>query len=147
MNLKNFRSSLYLFPLLLVALWQTGSCHGENPLNKTQTQHRVAKGIWGGENVRMEVTDDGANLQFSCSSGAIDGPLPITDGKFEVKGTFTRQTPGPTRENGPKPQPATFRGSVDNEKMALTVTLAESKELLGEFTLELGKPGRVRRCY
>lgn len=145
MSIKTFRS-LYLFPLLLLVFWQTGSCHGENPVNKN-VQKRVAAGVWGGENVRMDVSDGGARLQFSCSNGTIDEPLVIDNGQFHAKGTFTRQTPGPTRQDGPKPEPATYRGKVDNQSMTLTVTLDNSREKVGEFTLGFDKPGRVRRCY
>jgi hypothetical protein len=146
MDFKSFRVSFYLFPLLLFALWQTGSCHSENRVPEKK-QNRVASGVWGGPNVRMDVIDTGASLQFSCSSGTIDEPIVIDKGRFQVKGTFTRQTPGPTREDGPKPQPATYRGSVEGQSMTLAVTLNSSKEQVGEFTLEFGKPGRVRRCY
>jgi hypothetical protein len=146
MDQKNFRVTFLLFPLLVFALWQNGSCRSENRMTQ-KTQNRVAAGVWGGPDVRMDVTDAGASLQFSCSSGTIDESPVASEGQFQLKGTFTRQTPGPTRENGPEPQPATYRGSIENQKMTLTVTLASSKEQVGSFTLEFGKPGRVRRCH
>ena len=147
MDLKSFRVSFYFFPLLLFALWQTGSCHSENPVTN-QNQNRVASGTWGGQNLRMDVTSAGATLQFSCSSGKIEEPLVLSGNNFEVRGTFTREAPGPTREdNPPKPEPAIFRGSVEDQSMTLTAKLSQTGEDLGSFTLEFGKPGRVRRCH
>jgi hypothetical protein len=146
MDLKSFRVTLYLFPLLLFALWQTGSCHSENRVPEKK-QNRVANGQWGGENVRMDVTDSGATLQFSCSNGKIEEPLLISNKSFEVRGSFSREGPGPTREGGPTPEPAIYRGSVENHTMTLTAKLSKTNEDLGSFTLEFGKPGRVRRCH
>ena len=146
MNLKIFRSSYYLFPLLLFILWQNGSCHGESPA-KGQTPQRVTTGAWGGKDVRMEVSETGAQLQFSCSHGSIDEVMVLKNGHFSAKGTFTAEGPGPTREDGPRKQPAIYSGSVEEKTMTLTVKLAEKEERVGDFTLQLGQAGRVRRCY
>ena len=45
--------------------------------------------IWGGDHVRLEVTRNGAELEFDCATGTITEPLPDTDGTFSLKGTFT----------------------------------------------------------
>lgn len=112
-------------------------------------QHRVASGDWGGQDVRMNVTSNGAELQFSCSHGTIDEPIVVNDnGDFSAKGTFIAETPGPTREdNPPVKQPAIYSGSVKDQSMTLTVTISKSKAQVGSFTLAFGKGGRVRRCH
>jgi hypothetical protein len=133
--------------LIFFSLGQNGSCHSQTSGTPKESNH-VATGVWGGENVRMEVTGAGAQLQFSCSRGTIDEALVLKDGRFSTQGTFTAEGPGPIREdNPPKKQPATYSGSVQDKSMTLTVKLNKTDEQVGNFTLEFGKPGRVRRCY
>ncbi len=148
MKNTNFGASIFLLPLILFALWQNGSCHSD-PTMKHAPQNRVAAGEWGGQNVRMTVTGNGAQLEFSCSRGTIDEAIVVNDnGDFSAKGTFIAERPGPTREdNPPARQPATYSGSVKDQDMTLTVTINKTKEQAGSFTLSLGKPGRIRRCH
>lgn len=146
MDLKSFRVSFYLFPLLLLVLWQAGSCHTENPVND-KSQHRLASGVWGGQEIRLNVTEAGADLEFSCAAGHLDEPLVVNaNGSFSVKGTFTAGNMGPTREdNPPKPQPAIFSGTVHEKTMSLNMTLTNTKDSR-DFTLEYGSSGRMHRC-
>src|ERR1043166_8406569 len=138
MDLKSFRVNFYLFPLLLFVLWQTGSCQNENPVNN-KIQHRVANGVWGGQEIRLNVTDAGADLEFSCATGHINEALAVNaKGHFSVKGTFTPGAMGPTRlDNPPKPQPAIFSGTVHEKNLTLNMTLTNTKESL-DYTLEYG---------
>lgn len=130
-----------------IALAQNGSCHSQTPVTSKEP-NRVANGAWGGENIRMQVTDKGAELQFSCSHGTIDEAIVLKDGKFSAKGTFTREGPGPLREDDPPAkEPAVYRGSVQDKTMTMTVTLDKTNEQVGSFELGLDKPGRVRRCH
>jgi len=148
MRLKTF---VYNFCLsfIFLALWQNGSCRTQKSTAVTKEQDRVATGIWGGQNVRMEVTDVGAQLTFSCSHGTIDEPLVLdSKGHFSATGSITADGPGPIREDPPpKKQTAIYSGEVEDKIMKLTVKLTKTDEQAGNFTLELGKPGRVRRCY
>jgi hypothetical protein len=138
-----------VFSLILLAPLQDGSCRSGKTETMRDQQNRVAAGNWGGPNVSMNVTNDGAQLRFSCARGSIEGPIALeTEGRFSAPGTFTREPPGPTREdNPPKNQPATYSGSMRDQKMTLTITLTETKEEVGSFELEYGKTGRVFRCH
>ena len=68
-------------------------------------------------------------------------------GHFSAKGRHARERPGPVRvdedQNG---QAANYSGTVSGETMNLTVTLADSNETVGTFTLTHGTHGRIRRC-
>jgi len=143
--------SLCVFSLLFVALWQNGSC-GKSKMNTntaTQEQNRVATGHWGGQNVQMEVTEKGARLRFSCAHASIEEPITLdSEGRFNAKGTMTAEAMGPLYEdNPPKSQPAVFSGTVKDQEMSLTITLKDSKEEPGKYTLTFGKPGRVFKCH
>jgi hypothetical protein len=115
----------------------------------SQEQHRVAIGQWGGQNVQLDVAEDGAQLRFSCARGKIELPLTLdAEGRFSAEGTFVAQGMGPTREDDPpKSRAAVYSGAVRNNLMTLTVTVADSKEEGGTFELTQGKPGSIRRCH
>lgn len=150
-----------LLYLLLAApmLLQSGSCHeskmNKNAGNVNQTQENSAQksqtkvsGEWGGQGISMQVSDSGATLEFDCASGSITEGIALdSSGKFSAKGLFARQRPGPTREDEENDgQPATYEGVITGESLTLTITLVQSKEKVGTFTLTHGKVGRIRRC-
>ena len=138
-----------VFSLIFLAPLQNGSCRSGKTETMLNEQNRVAAGNWGGQNVGMVVTNDGAQLRFSCARGSIEEPLALdTEGRFSAKGTFTAENPGPTREdNPPQNKAATYSGSIRDQKMTLSITLTETKEQVGTFDLEYGKTGRVFRCH
>lgn len=110
---------------------------------------RLSAGTWGGVHIKVEVVDGVATIEYDCANGSIDGPLEIdTRGRFNWRGTHTRQGPGPIRlGRSPKSLPTVFSGSVKGDTMTLTVKLADTKEVLGTYTLKRGSEGRIRRCY
>ena len=140
---------LCVLSLLLLALWQGASCRSVGMATMSQEQRRVATGQWGGQNVQLDVTEDGAQLRFSCARGKIEQPLTLdAEGRFSAKGTFVAQGMGPTREDDPpKSRAAVYSGAVRDNLMTLTVTVADSKEEGGTFELTQGKPGHIRRCH
>jgi hypothetical protein len=148
MQLNNLSYNLGVLPLLFLALWQNGSCGNANTRMKPKEQNRVTAGTWGGQNVSLNVSGSGAEVQFSCAHGSIDQPLVLnSDGRFSAKGTFIAETPGPTYEdNPPKKQPALYSGTVIDQDMTLVVTIIETKDEVGSFTLKQGAGGHVRRC-
>jgi len=148
MDLKSISYNFCVFPLLIMALWQTGSCRNANHTTVVKEQNRVSAGNWGGNNVGLNVTDTRSTLQFPCAHGTIDEALVLSaDGSFSAKGTFTAEHPGPLREDDPPAaQAARYEGSVKDEAMTLIVTLSKTKEQVGSFSLEYGKTGRVRKC-
>ena len=116
---------------------------------KSQEKRLVANGKWGGQNVQMDVTEDGAQLRFSCARGNTEQPLTLdAEGRFYAKGTFVAQGMGPLREDDPpKSRPAVYSGVVHDKAMTLTVTVTDSKEEGGTFELTEGEPGHIRRCH
>jgi hypothetical protein len=112
-------------------------------------QNRLAQGTWGGKHVILEVTDDGARLQFDCARGNIEHSFaPDGEGRFDLQGTFVRSAFGPQREDDPQQsEPARYSGTVKDQSMTLKVTLTRTNEEIGTFTLTQGKPGRIWRCH
>lgn len=105
------------------------------------------RGRWGGEHISMEVTEDGAQIDFDCANGRITEKIaPDGEGKFEAKGVFTQERGGPVRLGEDNEQPAVYRGSIKDKTMTLNIELTRNHETAGTFTLKQGSEGRVRKC-
>jgi hypothetical protein len=104
-------------------------------------------GSWGGDGAGIEITADGARLEFDCAHGTIDEPIRIDDaGRFEAKGTYVREEPGPTRKEDRGGEPARFRGKVEGDSLSLTLELPGSDRSPSPFTLTRGRLPRIRSC-
>jgi hypothetical protein len=114
----------------------------------TQTAREVPEGVWGGAHVLMEITAAGAALTYECAHGTIDQGLEL-DGKghFDVRGTHTRERGGPVRSGEtPDRDTARYTGRVDGKIMTLVVTLTDTKETVGTFSLTFGERPELHRC-
>ena len=167
---RNWLGAVFCLPLALL-LWQGSSCHStdSNPnnnsvrpgtnvnVNKPQLNNNIRTapaavdliGVWGGDHVSMEVTENGASIEYDCANGTISEKIVLRrDGHFDAHGSHRAEHGGPSRLNDEedKGQPATYRGSVSGDKMELTVVLSKSDETVGNFTLTHGKSGRIWKC-
>jgi hypothetical protein len=102
---------------------------------------------WGAPGISRQIGSSSVTIAFDCASAEISSvPSPNSEGRFTVEGTFTTQRPGPDREDMPPKQvPAVFDGTVSGDQMTLHVKL-KSGEPIGDFELERGKTGPLRRC-
>lgn len=148
MQLKGLTYNAYIFPLMFMLLWQNGSCKSAKTETVNTEQTSVQSGPWGGQNIRVNVTGDGAEFEFGCAHGSVSRSLTLNrEGRFSISGIYVAETPGPARKGQPpKNQPAVYSGTVTDKSMALVVTLTESKEEIGTFELKHGAIGRVRKC-
>jgi len=105
-------------------------------------------GSWGGLHIGLELTAKSGTLEYDCAHGTIDGPVvPDREGRFEAAGTHTAEHHGPIREGEQSTsRPARYRGTVAGDTLTLTVTLADSKEEIGTFTLSRGAAPRITHC-
>ena len=115
---------------------------------KPRKTQRLSPGTWGGLHIRLDVDARSAAVDYDCANGTIAGPLTIDSrGRFNWRGTFHRESPGPVRADSPgTDRAATYSGSVTRDRMTLTVRLADTNEVLGTFTLKRGSSGRVFKC-
>ena len=142
-----------VFAVLLIfsIFGQSGSCRNrETSKNGAQVEQTVklANGVWGGQHIRMEVTGNGAQIEYDCAHSTIDEPIVLgSDGKFDVKGKFTAEHGGPIRGNDePQSSPVRYVGEVNAKTLTLTITKIETNETLGSFTLTQGSEGRIMKC-
>lgn len=150
-----------VLPLAMLMLWQNDACRdAEKPrMNNVKIENaqkntvgdetnRVTAGKWGGRSVRLDVTDKTAVIEFDCAHGTIDAPLTLdAGGKFDVTGTFTAERGGPVREGASSnARPARYSGDLKGDAMTLIVTLTDTQQQVGTYTLALGKGGRIVKC-
>jgi hypothetical protein len=101
---------------------------------------------WGGDHVRMEVTSSGAELEFDCATGTITEAMPETEGTFSLKGTFTPERGGPTRDgNASRTVDATYSGTIKNDTMTLRVVVS-GKDQEAKYVLVKGREVRLMKC-
>lgn len=98
----------------------------------------------------MIVTLGGATVEYDCARGTIDTPLLVDkDGNFEALGMHVFERGGPARLGEPQPEqhPALYRGWTDGSQMRLTVSLKDTGKDVGTFSLGLGRPPMIEKCY
>ncbi|MGC2110744.1 MAG: hypothetical protein WA655_14585 [Candidatus Korobacteraceae bacterium] len=103
---------------------------------------------WGGLHVSMQMTAEGATLQFDCAQGEIQQPIkPNASGAFSVPGTYTPQRGGPVqKDNPPRDLPAIYKGTIHGDTMQLEIVLDDKSQAPESLTLTRGKTGRVVQC-
>jgi hypothetical protein len=107
---------------------------------------KIPTGAWGGDHISLEVGSKSASIEYDCAHGTIEGPLVIdANGRFNLRGTHTPERGGPIRaDEQSKSQPATFVGSINGNKMTLTLKLEGADDEV--FTLEKGKEANLFKC-
>jgi hypothetical protein len=146
MTLRKFAAAPLDLALLVVLICVA---KGANSQAQTAVSGMGAPGtVWGTDHLNLEVTADGATLTFDCATGSIANSI-ATDarGNFRVKGTFTRESPGPVmRDANTAAAAAIYSGSIKGDTMHLTIIAGAQNENVGDYVLVRGKPGRVMKC-
>jgi len=108
----------------------------------------IANGSWGGQHIQLTVANGSATIEYDCANGSIEGPLKIDSrGRFELRGRHTREHGGPVRsDEQSQGESVKYTGWTDGKKMTLTVTLENSKTVIGTYQLTRGAAGKVFKC-
>jgi hypothetical protein len=116
----------------------------------SQTPDRVDPGTWGGNHVRLDVRENHVDVEYDCAHGKIAGALTLSKGRrFDVRGTFVREGPGPIRVGRPPvSRPARYEGQIKGTTLTLKVSLTDTdpRQQIGTFTLTRGSEGRLWKC-
>ena len=112
----------------------------------TKKMQRIARGVWGGQHIKIEVRAKSAAIEYDCASGEIEGPLVVdANGNFKLHGIHRLERGGPVRaDEKAKEIPATYTGSIKGETMTLMLKIEGADD--ETFTLEKGKPGELFKC-
>ena len=106
----------------------------------------VANGTWGGTGLRVEVSSTGADVEFDCAHGRIEGTIHLgKTGSFDVKGTFAPEHGGPIlRDEDAAAYAARYKGRVAGDTMTVTVLQGTTK--IGPFRIKRGARPILRKC-
>jgi hypothetical protein len=129
---------------MLVALVCAPACS----TSTAPTAGRVAVGTWGAEHLRLDLTDAGGTAEYDCAHGTIDEPLTTDrDGRFSAAGTHTFEHGGPIRiDDPPNRHPARYDGRVVGDTLQVTVTVTDTRQVIGTFTVTRGAAARIVKC-
>src|SRR6185436_13299047 len=115
MNRFDHVLTVLVLPILLFA-WQQDSCRSSKVDKGAMKTQRVVAGIWGGQHITLNVAEEGTTATMDCAHGTISQPIEIDDaGRFDVRGTFTAEAPGPVRSGGDDSRPVRYRGTVKDD--------------------------------
>jgi hypothetical protein len=116
--------------------------------SRPEESRKVQNGVWGGDHILIEVTSTGATVMFECADGTIEESLVIDgNGRFDVRGVHIRRTGGPARsDQKPERLRARYTGTVKGNSMTLTVTLPDTNETEGTYSLTYNQRPELRRC-
>jgi len=107
----------------------------------------IERSEWGGDHIGLTVSTNGGALEYDCASGSIDQSIVARNGNFIVQGTHSPGHGGPIREGEiAERHPAQYEGWTDGDTMRLSVTLTDTGQKLGSFTLIRGRSPHVFRC-
>jgi hypothetical protein len=171
--------TLFCLHFTLAATLQGDSCHNSRPPSarsgtvantsggnkNARTDKRLTRetkilpvGGWGGREVRLNVVEGGATIEYDCAHGTIDQSFEVGEGgEFELPGTHEDEIGGPagavtavdesgSARPGPARHPARYTGSVSDREMTLTVTLTDTGRVVGTFKLVRGAVPRLHKC-
>jgi hypothetical protein len=109
----------------------------------------VPNGVWGGEHIRMEVNDSGADIEFDCARGSISQRLELDDkGRFKVQGIYIAERPAPAAVDGgltASGVKATYTGTLSGSSLRLEVFI-EGQDMPRTFDLVQGDQGHLAKC-
>jgi len=114
----------------------------------TAADSPVASGRWTGTGIVLDVTAQGASIEYGCAHGTIDQPMVADrDGRFSVTGIHVREHGGPIRVDEPADRhPARYDGVLAGASMRLTVTMTDLSQSVGAFDLTFGGSGLIAKC-
>jgi hypothetical protein len=118
-------------------------------MNMFQTKkNKVAAGRWGGTGIGLSVGESAVDIELDCAAAEIPRNLMVDKaGNFNTDGIYIRRSPGALRiKFPPKRSAARFEGKISGKTMTLRITLVETNEKVGDFTLQRGKSSTIRKC-
>jgi len=137
--------------IVAVGLACTGQTKASRPAQSSPSgpTNAVPTGVWGGEGIRMEVTDAGADIEFNCARGSISQRLALdAQGHFQLRGTYKAETPAPASDgsvsNG-SGATAIYTGALSGSSLHLEVSI-EGQGTPRTFDLVQGDQGHLAKC-
>ncbi|HVF67075.1 MAG TPA: hypothetical protein VM914_05410 [Pyrinomonadaceae bacterium] len=103
-------------------------------------------GVWGGQHIRVDVTENGARVELDCAHASVEGKVYVDgSGRFSAAATYQREHGGPVREEEEaRGERVMLSGRVGGSLMSLTITRGRTR--LGTYSLTRDREARVVKC-
>lgn len=121
----------------------------QNPPSLPGSGNVLLTGSFGGEHISLMLTPLGGRLEYDCAVGVIDEPIYLKDdGSFKVVGRHIFESGGPEQLGSPSPKQhkAHYEGRILDNVLTLTVTLSDSDQEIGIFTLRRDSKASLQKC-
>lgn len=132
----------------LACAGQMNPSHPAQP-SPTGSAQAVPNGVWGGEHIRIDVSDSGADIEFDCARGTIPQRLTLdAQGRFKFQGTYKAETPAPAAADGGASGSgvtATYTGVLSGSSLRLEVSI-DGQDMPRIFELSQGDQGHLTKC-
>ena len=147
---RRLKTTLAAAALLLISVY-TAAEGRRAPMTQTggtRVSDALTQGVWGGEHIRFEVTERGANVEYDCAHGTVEGRIVVDRrGRFSVKGMHYEEHGGPSRAGEEEvAYPVRLSGVVGGSLMKLTVTRAGTRRVVGTFSLARDREANLVKC-
>jgi hypothetical protein len=131
-----------------VTLRKSTMTQGGRKAARRRAPDALTPGVWGGEHIRFEVTETGANVEYDCAHGTVEGKVVVdAQGRFNVYGLHYEEQGGPVR---PGDDAGGYRvrlsGRVGGSLLKLTVTRAGTRRVVGTFDLARDREPFLVKC-
>lgn len=105
-------------------------------------------GAWGGDHISMIIDKGGAEIEFDCAHGRIDGAFSVgADGAFDLSGVWSPEHGGPVRQGEEtQSKPARYSGKITGDAMTLSIATASPSASFGAFALEKNRAPNLFKC-
>jgi hypothetical protein len=105
-------------------------------------------GSWGGKHISVEITGQGANIEFDCAHAKINEKITLDKrNRFDASGTYVEERGGPIRLNEKSNGfAAKFIGQIKGKQMTLTIKRKDNNKIIGTFTLIRGEEPFLVKC-
>lgn len=105
-------------------------------------------GAWGGDHISMIVDKGGAEIEFDCAHGRIDGAFDVgVDGAFDLPGAWSPEHGGPARQGEEiETKPARYSGKITGDAMTLSIETTSPPANIGAFALGKERAPNLFKC-
>jgi len=105
------------------------------------------EGVWGADHHELVASGDGILVEYDCAHGTIEEALVFDSaGTFDVMGTHTQEGGPVDLDSPPLALEARYQGRLVGDRLELTVTIAETGDVIGPYTVVRGEKGTLYKC-
>jgi hypothetical protein len=133
--------------------WRPATAQGRTTKKvRRRAPDALIPGVWGGEHIQLTVTESGARIEYDCAHGTVEGKIVVdSQGRFNVYGRHVEEHGGPVRpteveEEGASGYRVRLSGRVGGSLLKLTVTRADTREVIGTYNLARDREPLLVKC-